>query len=196
MMISDNHWFRVLCFAVGLCSVPITCFAEIWMTAPQLCSGKAYSNEARAADWQLDPDQRVSHATRASRTMSTSVFPGERADFVVNVRVRLENDAVCRLILGEITFDLSNSGRETQLAVDEKTETFENTKGDSRTWTLLTVRRRDGKMTAHINGQHAIDLGNSTRAIEQIGLRATRGTIAVQNFVLTGRLERRNLTKR
>ena len=183
--------YRALFLVVSCSFAPSTCFAENWITAPQVCVGRPHSMEARAADWQFESDQRVLIATEDSRTMHTSVFPGERANFVVHVTVRLDKDAECRLILDELTFDLTNSGATTQLVANESTRTFENLDDDSRIWTRLAVRRRDGKMAAHINGRHAIDLNGDPRAFEQIGLRSTRGAIAVRIFSLTGNLERR-----
>jgi len=99
------------------------------------------------------------------------------------------------MILGKSTFDLANSGTQTQLCVDGRTRTFENTDADSRTWTLITIIRRDGKMTAEVNSQQGMTLDDNTRAIKKIGLRATSGRIAVQNFVLTGELERHEVPK-
>lgn len=187
--------FRILCLTVVVSLASTALGGDVWMTAPQLCGGKAYSKGARDAQWQFDRDQRVSLATNDSRTMYASVFPGEGSTFVLKARVRLNDKAACRVLLGKSIFDLANSGTETELRVDGKTRTFDNADADSRTWTLLTIRRRDGKMTAEINGQQAIDLGDNTGAIQKIGLSATEGTIAVQNFVLTGELERHEAAK-
>ena len=189
-MMNVKHRGYVLCASVALPLIAATASAENWLTVPQLCGGKAYSDTARAARWRFDRDQRVSLATKDSETIYASVYPGNESDFVVNVRVRLSDGARCRLTLDKLIFDVTNSGAETQLVTNKRQHSFENKSDNNRSWTLLTVRRRGGDMTALINGQHAVDLGKNPQAFESIGLRSSRGSIAVSSFSLTGRLER------
>lgn len=184
-----------LLLAISFVCPAVAFGGDNWIIAPQLCSGRAYSDAAKVAKWQFDQEQRVSLASVESRTMFTSVFPGEASNFVVDVKLRLAAGAQCRLTLGDATFDVTNSGSRTHLLTGGKEYGIDND-ADSRDWTLLTIKRRDGKMSAHLNGQHVLDLGSDVRAIEKIGLRSTRGMIAVSNFVLTGDLKQRNLKKR
>ncbi len=67
-MNSNIHFFRALCLVVGFSLAPGTSFAENWMLAPQICVGKAHSNEARAADWQIG--LRSTRGTIAVRSFS------------------------------------------------------------------------------------------------------------------------------
>ena len=98
--------------------------------------------------------------------------------------------AQCRLILGKTDLDLTNSGGNFQLSVAGQTHTFENIDPDTEHWTLLEVRRRDGKMTAKINAQSPIHLRDNDEAIRRIGLVATNGRVAVRTFTLTGELQK------
>lgn len=166
-----------------------------WITAPQVCRGKPYSDTARQAKWKFDPEQKVSTATPDSATMSTDVFPGHNADYVVNVRMRLSDDAQCRLRLGNTTFDVRNLVTHTLLTTGGVERSVNNNSDDARIWTLLTIRRRSSQTAVYINGEYVTDSGSSTQAVKTIGLQATAGTIAVSNFVLTGNLQRRNPTE-
>ena len=193
-----NNFLRnvvALLLAISVVCPAVASGADHWIIAPQLCRGRAHSEAAKAARWQFDPEQRVSLASVDSGTMFTSVFPGEASNFVVDVKLRLADGSQCRLTLGDATFDVTNSGHRTELLTGEKEHGIDNN-ADSGDWTLLTVKRREGMMSAHLNGQHALDLGSDIRAIENIGLQSTRGTIAVSSFVLTGDLQQRNLTNR
>ena len=183
--------------------MPLAAWAEVWITSPQLCRGKAYSQQARKANWQFDEQRRVSVASPDSTPMSTSVFPGADADFVVNVRVQLKDQSVCRLTLGKHVLDISNAGGHTLLAIKDKQFKIANESERSNlssgrpssegswTWTLLTVKRRQGKLVAQVNGQTAGDLGASAEVLDKIELRSIRGPIAVSNFVVTGNVQRR-----
>ena len=164
-------------------------FGADWITAPQLCNGKAYSETARNALWQFDREQRVSLATPSSGPMSTSRVPRPGADFVVKVRLRSNVDSECRLILGDLTLNLSNDGSKTRLVVASQTETIGNGSIESQDWTLLTIRRREGSMSAELNEQLSLELGSQRRVIDAIRLQLMRGTSAVSNFVVTGDLE-------
>ena len=165
--------FGLVCLTLGLGAASPMLRAEDWITAPQLCQGKAYSSGARAAQWQFDRDQCVSFATPDSRTMYSSVFPGKDSNFVLQVRVRLSDGAECRVRLGESRFQLTNSPTQTELRIDGQTHTFENTDADSRDWTQFTITRRDGKLTANVNGWPPVDIGDSADAIEKIGIEAS-----------------------
>lgn len=184
-----------LLLAISVVSPAVAPGADNWIIAPQLCRGRAYSDTAKAAKWQFDQEKRVSLASMDSGTMFTSVFPGEASNFVVDVKLRLADGSQCRLTLGDATFDVKNSGVRTQLLTRGMEHAIDNNL-DSRDWTLLTIKRHEGKMSVQLNGQHVLDLGSDIRAIEKIGLQSTRGTIAVSNFVLTGNLQQHNLTKR
>ncbi len=162
-----------------------------WITAPQLCVGKAYSDTAKAANWTWDKEQRASLATPESGEMLTSCLPGVDADFVVQVSLRLVDGAQCRLTVGNATFDVTGSADRIQLSTAGKKYAFDNN-DKSREWTLLKVTRRDNKMSIQVNEQPAIDLGVNAQAIKKISLRSTVGMIAVSNFVVTGNVQRVN----
>ena len=172
------------------------CSADIWVVAPQLCRGKAYSVTARSAKWSFDAEERVSVATPESTTLEASRLPRGEGNFVVNVRVRLESDSVCRLTLGKRQLDVSSTGLATRLKTDGLDCTINNTNADLQVWTLLTVRRHDGRLTVLLNNQAVGDFGVSTRSIGQINLRSAKGRIAVSNFVVTGETEKVAITAR
>ncbi len=163
-----------------------------WITAPQLCRGRAYSESARATQWPFDREQRIALATPELGMMPASHVPGAGANFVVNIRLRLAEGAQCRLLLDDVRFDVSHSGSDTLLETNEQQATVALPAADPQTgWLLLTVRRRDGQISAELNGEHILDLGASTRAFTRISLGATRGTVAVSNYVVTGEVQRR-----
>lgn len=182
--------FGLVCLTLGLGGVTYVACRGLDHRSATL-SGQSVFQRSTRAQWQFDRDQCVSFATPDSRTMYSSVFPGKDSNFVLQVRVRLSDGAECRVRLGESRFQLTNSPTQTELRIDGQTHTFENTDADSRDWTQFTITRRDGKLTANVNGWPPVDIGDSADAIEKIGIEATRGTIAVKNFVLTGELERR-----
>ena len=194
----------------GFLAVPFVllanpCLGGNWLTAPQLCRGKAYSESARSAGWKFDAKHNASIAISHGTTTYTSVLPKEDANFVVNVCLRLPKDAACRLNIGDVKFDLSNLGTSMELAVGGKRQAILEQTGPPLNWTLFTIRRRAGKLSVEISGERSTDgstgphkgrlrwrpdqstgLGSSEEAIKQIGLRSLKGEILVRNFVVTG----------
>lgn len=162
-----------------------------WITAPQLCQGSAISDSAKAAHWRLDREKRVAVATTESGPISTNVLPVDGANFVISVRLRLEEGAQCRLSLGEATCDVSHSGTVAAISFHGDLRSQVSTGEDVGTWTDVALKRWDGKLSASINGRPAVDLGSHTLPVGKIALRALRGTIEVRNFVITGDLARR-----
>ena len=163
-----------------------------WITAPQICQGSAISDSAKAAHWRLDREKRVAVATTESGTISCNVLPVDGANFVISVRLRLEESAQCRLSLGEVSCDVSHSGTVAALSFHgDDMRSQELTGEDVGAWTDVALKRWDGKLSASINGRPAVDLGSHTLPVGKIALRALRGTIEVRNFVITGDLARR-----
>jgi beta-lactamase regulating signal transducer with metallopeptidase domain/WD40 repeat protein len=162
-----------------------------WITAPQLCVGKAYSDTAKSANWKQDNDQRTSLATPENDAMLASVLPGAHADFVTWTRLRLAEGSLCRLTIGEATYDLTHTGEKTRLVTAGREYTFDN---DAKfpEWTTLRITRRENKMSVQVNQQPDVDLGSNARAIQKISLQSTRGTIAVSHFVVTGNVQKVN----
>lgn len=163
-----------------------------WITAPQICQGSAISDSAKAAHWRLDRGQGVAIATTESGTISINLLPVDGANFVINVRLRLAEGAQCRLSLGEATCDVSHTGTVAALSFNGEMQSQVLTGKDVGTWTDVTLKRWDGKLSASINGHPAVDLGNHTLPVGKVDLRALRGTIEVRNFVITGNLARRD----
>ena len=159
-----------------------------WITSPQICVGKPYSSTAKAANWKWDEEQRVSLATPESGVMLTSVLPVADADFVVQAKVKGIDKAKCRLTMGESTFDVENSVDRTRLVVAGKEFVFDND-DKSREWTMLSLRRRDNKISIQVNEHPEVDLGMNAQAFGKISLQSARGTIAVSNFVVTGNVK-------
>lgn len=162
-----------------------------WITAPQICQGSAISDSAKAAHWRLDREKRVAVATTESGTISTNVLPVDGANFVISVRLRLEEGAQCRLSLGEVTCDVSHSGTVAAISFHGDMRSQVLTGEDVGAWTEVALKRWDGKLSASINGRPAVDLGSHTLPVGKIDLRAWRGTIEVRNFAITGDLARR-----
>ncbi len=158
-----------------------------WITAPQVCLGKAYSDSAKVANWQRDEELRVSLATPESTTMFTNSLPGAYSDFVVQVKLRLVNGAQCRVIVGDATYDMTNSSDQTKLLATGREFAFDND-DKAREWTLLRVERRGNKMSVQVNKLPEVDLGTYSQAIKEISLQSISGTIAVSNFAVTGDL--------
>ncbi|WP_442511925.1 hypothetical protein SH528x_003675 [Novipirellula sp. SH528] len=156
-----------------------------WIVSPQVCRGKTYSSTAKAAEWKSDEENRVVLAAIEDGVMNASVLPHDGADFVVNVRLRVADNATCRLTVGDSVFDISNVGTQARL-VFRGTEHRSELEEKSSEWILVTVRRRDGQSSATLNNQQAIDLGTELKAIEHIGIQSIQGTISVSHFVVTG----------
>ncbi|MCA9150308.1 MAG: hypothetical protein KDA92_13450 [Planctomycetales bacterium] len=175
-------------------------YAGNWITAPQLCRGKPYSSGARAAAWDFDLAQRLSYVTKDSRTMYASVHPGDQADFVIQLRLQLGEQGGCRILLDDTALELTNAGQgadaDTQLSVRERMQSFKSSKLDEGKWTTFKLSRRDLEIAVEVNEQRCeLELPKITGAVQRIGLQATRGKLAVSNFVLTGdlQIEHRNV---
>ncbi|MCA9193474.1 MAG: hypothetical protein KDB03_16995 [Planctomycetales bacterium] len=160
-----------------------------WLTAPQVCIGKAYSNTAKAANWKWDEQQHVALATPDSGAMLASCVPGRDADFVVQSKFRLEDNAACRLMVGNQSFETSLSGKQVHVHIMGEDYTIADESSDSD-WISLTVRRGDNKFSVQINEQFQLDLETNSQAIEIISLQAIQGTMAVSNFAITGNIQR------
>ncbi|CAK9016500.1 ATP-dependent RNA helicase HrpB, partial [Durusdinium trenchii] len=170
-------------------AVPVSSGAD-WITSPQLCRGTAYSETARRAMWQFDREQGVSLATPAHAPISTSRVPRLGADFVVKLRLRLSRGSRCQLRIGDVTCGLSDLESRTRFVAVAKEAMVGDCDIDSQDWTLLTIRRREGRLSAELNAQRPLNLGQQRSAIEEITLRSSRGEIAVSHFVVTGDLLR------
>lgn len=160
-----------------------------WVTAPQICLGRAYSNSAKAANWKWDDQQRASLATPDSGEILVSTLPGADADFVVTVKAKLLDGAQCRLTIGDATFDISKNGGLTRLVTADKEHTFP-IDDNADEWTLLRVQRRDNLLLVQVDERPQVELGEVGIAIEKIILKSRHGTVAVSNFMVTGDLQR------
>lgn len=192
-----NHSIRILVIFGFVFTViaEVVAGTDNWVIAPQLCSGRAYSDAAKEANWKYDQEQQVSFASVESKAMFLRMLPGEASSFMVDVKLRMPEDTQCRLTVGESIINLRKMGARIQLLNGDRVISVDHHE-DSGGWTQLSVARRDGKVSARIHGVTILELVPVNQTIESISLQSTRGTIAVSNYVITGDLQKRESTMR
>ena len=158
-----------------------------WMTAPQICRGRPHSSTANSVAWKVDENQNAMVAAATDGPMETSLLPKAGADFSVSLVMRIDGDGSSRFTVDNLSFELQISRSRHCMSYAGQQYTIQpSMKSDG--WTELRLTRRHGKSLLHANGKELIDLGNAVVARKQISVSATRGTIAVKHFSLTGDL--------
>ncbi len=184
---APDSLFRATIVLMAACNLPASIsFADTWIVSPQLCRGKAFSSTARAANWRYDAEERLSQFAVGDPPMLASMSACADCNLVVTLRVKLDPGDHCRLSVGDSIYEIVST--ESRIRVTKDGEEFgADSMGDEGpTWMTLSIRRYSGTLTARINSDELVELGENSEPIDTIRLKAVDGSIAISHFVVSG----------